>query len=92
MFHTAAANDIFILILLFRYVEGASDEHELLDGDLAELNKILAKEDKAMDAEDKEFMWSKRAALQSLPAALPKVLLSAPQFNYTGKLYFIFHS
>ena len=55
------------------------------EGDLREFQAILAKDDTDMNEGDEEFMWSKRENLRSFPEALPKVLLSAPEKNYTGK-------
>lgn len=75
-----------------RSSDSDADELTLLDGDAAELNAILSKEDKAMNTEDKEFMWSKRDSLKGISEALPKVLLSAPQFNYTGMLWVQVHN
>ena len=51
---------------------------------MREFQAILAKDDTDMNEGDEEFMWSKRENLRSFPEALPKVLLSAPEKNYTG--------
>ena len=51
---------------------------------MREFQAILAKDDTDMNEVDEEFMWSKRENLRSFPEALPKVLLSAPEKNYTG--------
>ena len=59
-------------------------EPDLGEGDLREFQAILAKDDTDMNEGDEEFMWSKRENLRSFPEALPKVLLSAPEKNYTG--------
>lgn len=59
-------------------------EPDLGEGDLKEFQAILAKDDEDLDEADEEFMWSKRENLRSFPEALPKVLLSAPEKNYTG--------
>ena len=72
---------LYMYTNVLRYSE-VDDDIALPDGVFAELNSILAKDDKSLSDADKQFMWSKRNLLKSIPEALHKVLLSAPQYNY----------
>lgn len=54
---------------------------------MKQLQAILSKPDSQLTDDDREFMWSKRLNVGSIPEALSKVLLSAPEKNYTGEAF-----